>query len=144
MEEKRGTRERRDIEWCPSSPPISSSQVSFSFLVLHFLPSQPFMFPPPPQPKLLLNMPMVPDLWKIMRKIPQGSEICNVLVGEMESLADPIVGFVRLAESVVLQEVTDMPLPIRFLFVLIGPVGSKSTYLDVGRAFATLMSDEVR
>ena len=104
----------------------------------------PVMLPPPPQPKLLLNMPMVPDLWKMMRKIPQGSEICNVLVGEMESLAEPIVGFVRLAEGVVLQEVTDMPLPVRFLFVLFGPIGSKRTYLDVGRAFATLMSDEVR
>ena len=102
------------------------------------------MLPSLPQPKLLLNMPMVPDLWKMMRKIPQGSEICNVLVGEMESLAEPIVGFVRLAEGVVLQELTDMPLPVRFLFVLFGPIGSKRTYLDVGRAFATLMSDEVR
>ena len=78
-----------------------------------------------------------------MRKIPQGSEICDVLVGEMESISEPIVGFVRLAESFVLQEVTDMPLPVRFLFVLFGPVGSKSLYLDIGRAFATLMSDEV-
>ena len=79
-----------------------------------------------------------------MRKIPQGSEICDVLVGEMESITEPIIGFVRLAESIVLQEVTDMPLPVRFLFVLFGPIGSKSQYLDIGRAFATLMSDEVR
>lgn len=36
-----------------------------------------------------------------------------------------------------------VPAPVRFVFVLLGPVGYAARYREVGRAFATLMSDDV-
>lgn len=33
--------------------------------------------------------------------------------------------------------------PIRFLFILLGPKGKAKSYHEIGRAIATLMSDEV-
>ena len=36
-----------------------------------------------------------------------------------------------------------MPIPTRFLFLLLGPTGHKDRYHEIGRSIATLMSDEV-
>ena len=36
-----------------------------------------------------------------------------------------------------------VPIPTRFLFVLLGPSGHQSRYHEMGRSIATLMSDEV-
>lgn len=33
--------------------------------------------------------------------------------------------------------------PVRFLFILLGPVGSHGSFHEIGRAMATLMSDEI-
>ncbi|CAB1445744.1 unnamed protein product [Pleuronectes platessa] len=38
---------------------------------------------------------------------------------------------------------TEVPVPTRFLFVLLGPKGKAKSYHEIGRAIATLMSDEV-
>lgn len=86
----------------------------------------------------------VSRLWKEERKILENSELCEVLVGELDGLSHPVVGFVRLADGIVVQDLaTNVALPVRFLFILLGPPGNKDLYLDIGRAFATLMSDEV-
>ena len=86
----------------------------------------------------------VSRFWKEHRKILENSELCEVLVGELDVLTRPVVGFVRLADGIVIQDLaTNVAIPVRFLFILLGPSGNKNLYLDIGRAFATLMSDEV-
>ncbi|KAM9368113.1 electroneutral sodium bicarbonate exchanger 1 [Phaethornis superciliosus] len=78
-----------------------------------------------------------------MKKIPTGAEASNVLVGELDFLHQPITAFVRLTPAVLLSGMTEVPIPTRFLFVLLGPGGKAHQYHEIGRAMATLMTDEV-
>ncbi|EEC00877.1 sodium bicarbonate cotransporter, putative, partial [Ixodes scapularis] len=78
-----------------------------------------------------------------MKKIPPGSQASNILVGEVDFLERPVAAFVRLAAAVPLGDLTEVPVPTRFLFILLGPQGNMVRYHEVGRAIAILMSDEV-
>uniref|UniRef100_A0A663N5B8 Anion exchange protein n=1 Tax=Athene cunicularia TaxID=194338 RepID=A0A663N5B8_ATHCN len=78
-----------------------------------------------------------------MKKIPVGAEVSNVLVGELDFLQQPIMAFVRLTPAVLLSGMTEVPIPTRFLFVLLGPEGNSHHYHEIGRSMATLMTDEV-
>ncbi|XP_074878084.1 electroneutral sodium bicarbonate exchanger 1-like [Buteo buteo] len=78
-----------------------------------------------------------------MKKIPTGAEASNVLVGELDFLHQPIVAFVRLSPAVRLSGMTEVPIPTRFLFVLLGPEGKAHQYHEIGRSMATIMTDEV-
>ncbi|XP_061119480.1 electrogenic sodium bicarbonate cotransporter 1-like [Conger conger] len=80
---------------------------------------------------------------KFMKKLPRDAEASNVLVGEVDFLDSPFVAFVRLQQAVMLGALTEVPVPTRFLFVLLGPKGKAKSYHEIGRAIATLMSDEV-
>ncbi|XP_074007279.1 sodium bicarbonate cotransporter 3 isoform X1 [Numenius arquata] len=78
-----------------------------------------------------------------MRKIPSGAEASNVLVGEVNFLERPIIAFVRLSPAVLLSGLTEVPVPTRFLFLLLGPAGKAPQYHEIGRSIATLMTDDV-
>ncbi|XP_073986853.1 na[+]-driven anion exchanger 1 isoform X4 [Rhodnius prolixus] len=78
-----------------------------------------------------------------MRKIPPGAEASNILVGEVEFLDKPLSAFIRLNQGTYFGDLTEVPVPTRFLFVLLGPTGGISSFHEIGRAMATLMSDEV-
>ncbi|XP_039199670.1 sodium bicarbonate cotransporter 3 isoform X8 [Crotalus tigris] len=78
-----------------------------------------------------------------MRKIPIGAEASNVLVGEVAFLERPIIAFVRLSPAVLLTGLTEVPVPTRFLFLLLGPAGKAPQYHEIGRSIATLMTDDV-
>ncbi|XP_056276007.1 solute carrier family 4 member 4a isoform X5 [Pseudoliparis swirei] len=80
---------------------------------------------------------------KFMKKLPRDAEASNVLVGEVDFLDAPFVAFVRLQQAVMLGALTEVPVPTRFLFILLGPKGKANSYHEIGRAIATLMSDEV-
>uniref|UniRef100_A0A672PNK7 Anion exchange protein n=1 Tax=Sinocyclocheilus grahami TaxID=75366 RepID=A0A672PNK7_SINGR len=80
---------------------------------------------------------------KFMKKVPRDAEASNVLVGEVDFLDTPFVAFVRLQQAVMLGGLTEVPVPTRFLFILLGPKGKAKSYHEIGRAIATLMSDEV-
>uniref|UniRef100_A0A670ZJ90 Anion exchange protein n=1 Tax=Pseudonaja textilis TaxID=8673 RepID=A0A670ZJ90_PSETE len=77
-----------------------------------------------------------------MRKIPIGAEASNVLVGEVDFLERPIIAFVRLSPAVLLTGLTEVPVPTRFLFLLLGPAGKAPQYHEIGRSIATLMTDD--
>ncbi|PIO62677.1 band 3 cytoplasmic domain protein, partial [Teladorsagia circumcincta] len=53
-----------------------------------------------------------------LKKLPPGVEASNVLIGEV-------------------------PVPTRFIFLMLGPTGHGSQYKEIGRAIATLMADEI-
>nr|CAD7194034.1 unnamed protein product [Timema douglasi] len=78
-----------------------------------------------------------------MRKIPAGAEASNILVGEVDFLDKTLSAFVRLDQANFLGDLTEVPVPTRFLFILLGPTGGITRYHEIGRAMATLMSDEV-
>lgn len=78
-----------------------------------------------------------------MKKLPRDAEASNVLVGEVDFLDAPFVAFVRLQQAVMLGALTEVPVPTRFLFILLGPKGKAKSYHEIGRAIATLMSDEI-
>lgn len=78
-----------------------------------------------------------------MKKIPPGSEADNILVGEVDFLERAVTAFVRLSQACHLGDLTEVPVPTRFLFVLLGPHSIPGRYHEIGRAMATLMSDEV-
>ncbi|RVE63268.1 hypothetical protein OJAV_G00164340 [Oryzias javanicus] len=78
-----------------------------------------------------------------MKKIPPGAEASNVLVGEVDFLEHPVIAFVRLSPAVLLTGLTEVPVPTRFLFLLLGPFGKGPQYHEIGRSIATLMTDEI-
>ncbi|KAF7216177.1 anion exchange protein 3-like [Nothobranchius furzeri] len=79
---------------------------------------------------------------KLLAKIPKDAEAVLVLVGCVEFLEQPAMAFVRLSEAVLLESVLEVPVPVRFIFVLLGPCQSNVDYHEIGRSFATLMSDK--
>ncbi|THD24668.1 Anion exchange protein [Fasciola hepatica] len=78
-----------------------------------------------------------------LKKIPPGSETSNILVGETSFLPAPITVFIRLKESVLLGDLTEVPVPTRFLFIHLGVTGNALKYREIGRSMGVLMSDEV-
>ena len=56
-----------------------------------------------------------------MFQIPKDAEASNILVGELAELEKPLSAFIRLSESVMLGDLTEVPVPTRFLFILLGP-----------------------
>uniref|UniRef100_A0A182J5W4 Anion exchange protein n=1 Tax=Anopheles atroparvus TaxID=41427 RepID=A0A182J5W4_ANOAO len=78
-----------------------------------------------------------------MRKIPVGAEASNILVGEVDFLDKTLSAFLRLNSASVMGDLTEVPVPTRFIFILLGPPGSHGSFHEIGRAMATLMSDEI-
>ncbi|KAG9271641.1 anion exchange protein 3 isoform X1 [Astyanax mexicanus] len=79
---------------------------------------------------------------KLLAKIPKDAEATVVLVGCVDFLEQPAMAFVRLNEAVMLESVLEVPVPVRFIFVLLGPSQTNIDYHEVGRSFSTLMSDK--
>ncbi|XP_072010669.1 anion exchange protein 2 isoform X3 [Engystomops pustulosus] len=79
---------------------------------------------------------------KLLEKIPENAEASVVLVGCVEFLDQPTMAFVRLQEAVELDSVLEVPIPVRFLFILLGPSTSNMDYHEIGRSISTLMSDK--
>uniref|UniRef100_A0A8C4H0E3 Anion exchange protein n=1 Tax=Dicentrarchus labrax TaxID=13489 RepID=A0A8C4H0E3_DICLA len=61
----------------------------------------------------------------------------------LDLLEKPVVAFVRLTDSVVIESALESPVPIRFVFVLVGPSQSEIDYSQCGRAMGALMADWV-
>uniref|UniRef100_A0A4W6CAW8 Anion exchange protein n=1 Tax=Lates calcarifer TaxID=8187 RepID=A0A4W6CAW8_LATCA len=84
---------------------------------------------------------------KLMEKIPERAEATVVLVGmhhirSVGFLDQPSMAFVRLQEAVLLESVLEVPVPVRFLFLLLGPPTTSIDYHQIGRSISTLMSDK--
>ncbi|CAO1323960.1 unnamed protein product [Diamesa tonsa] len=77
----------------------------------------------------------------ILKRIPENSEATTVLVGSVDFLEQPTIAFVRLAEGIMMPSITEVPIPVRFLFILLGPKTADLDYHEVGRSIATLMSN---
>ncbi|XP_069619985.1 anion exchange protein 4 isoform X2 [Ranitomeya imitator] len=80
---------------------------------------------------------------KFRKKIPEGTEVANILVGEVDYLKQPFAAFIRLKDAAVLGTLTEVALPTRFIFILLGPSGNAKACHEIGRAIATLLTDEL-
>ena len=78
---------------------------------------------------------------ELLNKIPVDAEATTVLVGNVDFLSSPVMAFVRLSEGRQLGNLTEVPIPVRFLFILLGPEDTGDSYHEIGRAIATLMAD---
>ncbi|XP_026772500.3 solute carrier family 4 member 1a (Diego blood group) [Pangasianodon hypophthalmus] len=70
-------------------------------------------------------------------------EASIVLSGAVDSLQKPVVAFVRLQDSVVMDGIMEASVPVRFIFVLAGPAESGIDFHESGRAMGTLLADWV-
>lgn len=77
----------------------------------------------------------------IMKRIPDDAEATTVLVGAVGFLEQPTIAFVRLAQGIQMPSITEVPVPVRFMFILLGPSGADLDYHEVGRSISTLMSN---
>uniref|UniRef100_A0A663NE00 Anion exchange protein n=1 Tax=Athene cunicularia TaxID=194338 RepID=A0A663NE00_ATHCN len=77
-----------------------------------------------------------------LKKIPAGTEVSNMLIGELNFLQQPIMAFVHLTPAV-LSSMMEVPIPTRFLFGLLGPEGKGHQYHENDRSMAAIMTDEV-
>ena len=66
-----------------------------------------------------------------MRKIPPGAEASNILVGEVDFLEKPVAAFIRLSTASLMGDLTEVPVPTRFIFLLLGPVVSPFSIFDI-------------
>ena len=78
---------------------------------------------------------------RIMDRIPDDAEASMVLVGKLDFLEQPVMAFVRLSEGRDLGEVVSLPIPVRFIFILLGPDDINLDYHEIGRSISTLMSN---
>ncbi len=79
----------------------------------------------------------------IMKCMPEGSEATAVLVGSVDFLHQPIIALVRLVHPRNFGEMIEVPLPIKFVFLMLGPHKKGLNYYEIGRAMSTLMANEV-
>ncbi|KAM3822380.1 band 3 anion transport protein isoform 3-T5 [Vipera latastei] len=80
---------------------------------------------------------------QLLDKIPSDAEATLGLVGCATFLDRPTLAFVRLKEAVELDSVLEVPVPVRFLFVVLGPDSPHISYHEIGRAISTMMSERV-
>nr|XP_021139161.1 band 3 anion transport protein isoform X1 [Columba livia] len=80
---------------------------------------------------------------QLPEKVPEDAEATLVLVGCAAFLEQPTLAFVRLKAAVTLDAVLDVPLPVRFLVVVLGPDTPHISYHEIGRTVATMMSERV-
>ncbi|XP_061858773.1 anion exchange protein 4 [Colius striatus] len=80
---------------------------------------------------------------RFKKKVPSGTEAAHIAVGEVEFLEKPFAAFIRLRQAVALGSLAEVALPSKFLFILLGPRAKAKAYQDIGRAMATLLTDEL-
>lgn len=77
------------------------------------------------------------------KKIPADAETSNVLIATVDFIDEPVVGLARLKKSVLLEDVTEVSVPTRFMVVIIGSVNCKNELHEIGRCISTMMADNV-
>eukprot|EP00096_Caligus_rogercresseyi_P010281 TRINITY_DN3693_c0_g1_i3.p1 TRINITY_DN3693_c0_g1~~TRINITY_DN3693_c0_g1_i3.p1 ORF type:complete len:772 (-),score=126.01 TRINITY_DN3693_c0_g1_i3:63-2378(-) len=78
----------------------------------------------------------------ILKRIKFGTEGTIVLAGSLDYLTEPMCAYVRLAEGIIMPNALEVPLPMRFIFILLTPKGDMNMdCYEIGRSFSTLMSN---
>lgn len=77
-------------------------------------------------------------------RVPEDTEGAITLVGALDFITEPLTAFVRLAEGIIMPNALEVPIPVRFIFLLVTPKTTASIDChEVGRSFSTLLSNRV-
>lgn len=79
----------------------------------------------------------------VIKSMPKEAESAQVFVGAISTLSRARFVMVRLAQPTVMPEIVEASLPIRFVFVILGPPLQDGSYHELGRSIATLMANKV-
>uniref|UniRef100_A0A8C8EWV1 Anion exchange protein n=1 Tax=Oncorhynchus tshawytscha TaxID=74940 RepID=A0A8C8EWV1_ONCTS len=82
------------------------------------------------------------DVEKNDVQVPTAPDTLFLFPGSVDFLEQPTMAFVRLQEAQELDSVLEVPVPVRFIFVLLGPSSTNMDYHQIGRSISTLMSDK--
>lgn len=82
---------------------------------------------------------------RLSKKLPKGCESANILVGQVHYLREPVMAFIRLNESSVMADLTEVDVPLRFLLLILGPPNETNIweFQEMGRAMAAMLNDKV-
>uniref|UniRef100_A0A915KE79 Anion exchange protein n=1 Tax=Romanomermis culicivorax TaxID=13658 RepID=A0A915KE79_ROMCU len=83
-----------------------------------------------------------PDEQDIMYRLPFNAESAQIFVGEVPELLRVKFSMIRLSTACYLPEILDAPIPVKFLFIVLGPKLIDVDYHEIGRSLATLMANE--
>lgn len=78
---------------------------------------------------------------RFREKLPSGLDGVCVLTGEVRGIHQPICIVARMKRSMVINHLLEIPLPIKFVFVYLSNNDSVIGSEEIGRAFATLITD---
>uniref|UniRef100_A0A8C1F9W2 Anion exchange protein n=1 Tax=Cyprinus carpio carpio TaxID=630221 RepID=A0A8C1F9W2_CYPCA len=123
-----------------SSFPRNISAASLGSLITHHQSSSNHLPPVPELSVLSVTEPLMGPTRNSQDK--HEMKCIDVLLGSVDFLEQPTMAFVRLQEAVELDSVLEVPVPVRFLFVLLGPPSTSMDYHQIGRSISTLMSDK--
>merc|ERR1719187_883477 len=70
------------------------------------------------------------------KKVPKNAEAFNIQVATCSFIQEPFIAFVRLKNSHIMEDFTEIPHPTRFLTLILGPEGDGEAMKELGRAFA--------
>ncbi|KRX15520.1 Electroneutral sodium bicarbonate exchanger 1 [Trichinella nelsoni] len=80
----------------------------------------------------------------LLRKLQKDTEGACILIGSPDFLTYPLVQFVRLKTATVMKNLFEIPIPTRFLYILLIPKDHMARDSDtIGRCMGTLFVDEV-
>lgn len=75
-----------------------------------------------------------------LKKLPSGTEGAIVLVGKTPLIQKPISVFIRLVKPVVLEDLPEVDIPTRYLYMVVGE--GERLNADVGRAIGSAFADK--
>lgn len=78
----------------------------------------------------------------LLKCLPSNCEGVSVMTGVASYLDQPTIAFVRLAEAIKIPNVLEVAVPVRFLFILLGPKTPDLDYHEVGRSISSLMNNK--
>ena len=77
------------------------------------------------------------------KKLAPGCEASATLVAGVDFLVRPVSVFLRLSNDVMFDNLIEVAIPTRFVFVLLGPSNRAKEFREIGRAMSTVMSDDI-
>ena len=80
---------------------------------------------------------------KLQKKLSRKTEGASILICPVDFVKEQMIVFVRLENAIELPGMLELKLYSRFIVLLIGPEDSERQLLQIGRAMATILTDDI-
>ncbi|KER24175.1 hypothetical protein T265_08111 [Opisthorchis viverrini] len=71
------------------------------------------------------------------------AEACTVLCGTVNFLTKPLIALIRSKRTITNSCISEVNVPVRFIFSYLGPPSNEFKYTKLGRVFAVMMSNSI-